>query len=157
MIRPILTAACLALTLVGAAPAQPSPDHLIVAPGAILWGPAPPSLPPGARSALLYGDPAKPELFVMRLRFPKGYRVAPHIHPLPEVVTVISGRGLLGFGRKADGAQTHRLTPGTFMVTPANAPHYARFEEDTVLQLSTTGPWSITYVDPADDPRNARR
>ena len=31
--------------------------------------------------------------------------------------------------------------------------HYVFVDEDTVLQISSTGPWSIDYLDPKDDPR----
>jgi quercetin dioxygenase-like cupin family protein len=152
MKRLLFVIACFALVV--PASAEQGPGHVIVRPPAIQWTAAPAALPPGARSALLYGDPAKPELFVMRIWFPKGYRIAPHLHPLPEVVTVISGTLKMGFGKTAERRNTELLRAGTFMVTPANAPHYAFFDEDTVLQLSTTGPWSLTYLNPADDPRN---
>jgi quercetin dioxygenase-like cupin family protein len=148
---------CLALLVGTPALAQQSSGHTILAADAIAWVEAPASLPPGAKSALLYGDPSKPDLFVLRIWFPKGYKLAPHIHPRDEVVTVISGQFLMGYGEKADGKQTHRLTPGTFLMTSANTAHYALFEEDTVLQLNTTGPWGLTYIDPKDDPRNAGR
>jgi quercetin dioxygenase-like cupin family protein len=156
MIRLIL-AASLAVAVGGTATAQQGDRHIIVKPDAIKWGPAPPALPPGAKGALLYGDPAKPGLFVLRLWVPKGYRLAPHVHARPEVVTVMSGSSMLGYGRVADRGKAQRLPAGSFMVTPANAPHYAFFDEDTVLQLSTTGPWSLTYVNPADDPRKKAR
>src|SRR6266850_1263268 len=55
------------------------------------WQDGPASLPPGAKIAVLDGDPNKPGPFVMRFKFPDGYRVAPHTHPKPERVTVISG------------------------------------------------------------------
>ena len=155
MIKKIVATACLALC--AAASAQQDGRHIVVAPNAIKWGPAPAALPPGAKSALLYGDPAKPELFVMRVWLPKGYRIAPHTHARPEVVTVISGGGLLGYGKVADGRNTHRLATGTFMVTPPDTPHYVTFDRDTILQLSTIGPWSLTYVNPGDDPRNKPR
>jgi len=32
--------------------------------------------------------------------------------------------------------------------------HFAFVDEDTVIQLNSTGPWGLTYVNPADDPRN---
>jgi len=152
MIKRIVATACLALC--AAAPAQQDARHIIMAPGATKWGPAPAALPAGAKSALLYGDPAKPELFVMRAWFPKGYRIPPHTHARAEVVTVISGSGVLGFGKVGGGRNTHRLTTGTFMVTPPDTPHYVTFDRDTILQLSTIGPWTLTYVNPADDPRN---
>src|SRR5262249_3092103 len=56
----------------------------------IKWGPAPPSIPPGAQAAVLYGDPGKEGLFSLRLKLPKDYAIPPHTHPKPEVVTVIS-------------------------------------------------------------------
>ena len=31
---------------------------------------------------------------------------------------------------------------------------YGVFEGDVVIQLHGTGPWGITYIDPADDPRS---
>jgi hypothetical protein len=31
--------------------------------------------------------------------------------------------------------------------------HYGSFNEETVVQLNSTGPWGITYVNPKDDPR----
>jgi len=73
------------------APADTMEAHTIVPPQEIKWAPAPDVLPPGAKAAVLFGDPDKEGLFVLRLRFPAGYRVAPHTHPVYEVVTVISG------------------------------------------------------------------
>jgi quercetin dioxygenase-like cupin family protein len=155
--RPIFAAAILALALAPAASAQKPGNHIIITPDVIRWSAGPAALPAGAKSALLYGDPAKPELFVLRLWLPKGYRIAPHTHPRAEVVTVLSGSLRLGFGRTADRRTAKRLPAGSFMVTPANAPHYGFFDEETVLQLSTIGPWAVTYLNPADDPRNKAR
>jgi hypothetical protein len=36
---------------------------------------------------------------------------------------------------------------------PPNMHHYAKAESETIVQITTIGPWGITYVDPADDPR----
>jgi quercetin dioxygenase-like cupin family protein len=74
-----------------AATAQTADAHKIVSPQDIKWGPAPASLPPGAELAVLYGDPSKEGEFAMRLKGAKGYHIAPHTHPKPEIVTVISG------------------------------------------------------------------
>lgn len=157
MTRLTLAAGCIALAFGGAAPAQRSASHTIIKPDSIKWMAGPASLPPGAKSAVLYGDPSKPQLFILRLWLPKGYRILPHTHPRPELVTVISGSSNLGFGKVADRAKTNRLTAGAFMATPQNTPHYVFIEEDTVVQLSTIGPWAVTYVNPADDPRKKSR
>src|SRR5688572_26159996 len=44
------------------------------------WGPAPAVLPVGAELAVLQGDPGSNAPFTIRLRFPSGYRIAPHTH-----------------------------------------------------------------------------
>src|SRR4051794_16523884 len=56
----------------------------------IPWGDAPPSMPAGAKIAVLEGDPRKPAFFTMRLKLPAGARLAPHTHPADERVTVVS-------------------------------------------------------------------
>src|SRR5438067_11000663 len=70
--------------------------HKMVTPDKLRWGPAPPGLPPGAQVAVLDGDPRKAGPYVMRVKFPDGYKVPPHWHPVDENVTVI--RGVLGMG-----------------------------------------------------------
>lgn len=145
----------LALAALGnPAQAQSTAMHKIVDPANIVWGPGPPALRPGARAALLYGDPTKNELFVMRLWLPKGFRVAPHTHPRPEILTVLSGSFRLGTGRIANPGKTRRLRAGSFSALGPNMPHYAFTDEETIIQISTTGPWSVNYLNPADDPRN---
>jgi hypothetical protein len=47
------------------------------------------------------------------------------------------------------------MTPGTYGVMPAAMRHYAWTEGEVEIQVSTIGPWGITYVNPADDPRKA--
>jgi quercetin dioxygenase-like cupin family protein len=150
--------ACLALlpALLIAAPAATSAqtaDHNVVTPQEIKWGAPPPSIPPGAEAAVLYGDPGKEGLFSLRLKLPKGYHIPPHTHPKPEVVTVISGTFRLGMGEKADQAKAQRLPAGSFFALSPGMAHFAYAEEDTVVQLNSTGPWGLTYVNPADDPR----
>ena len=92
-----------------AATAQTADAHKIVSPQDIKWGPAPASLPPGAELAVLYGDPSKEGEFAMRLKGAKGYHIAPHTHPKPEIVTVISGTVSLGMGETADHGKAQQL------------------------------------------------
>jgi hypothetical protein len=40
---------------------------------------------------------------------------------------------------------------------PPGMRHFAWMTGETVLQLSTIGPWTITYVRAEDDPRTTRR
>lgn len=157
----ILVAACIAIALAQAA--QGTGEHKMMAPkgdgmnlypaAEIQWKAGPGSLPAGAKFAVLEGDPAKEGFFTMRLWFPDGYRIPPHWHPKVEHVTVISGTFHLGMGEKFDETATKEMPAGTFGYWPAEMRHFARAEGDTVVQLHGIGPWSITYVNPADDPR----
>lgn len=121
---------------------------------ALNWGPAPPVFPPGAKIAVLQGDPSQPALFTVRLEFPPGYTIPPHFHPTDEHVTVISGTFLVGMGDKADFTHPVVLPAGGFITAGANMHHYARARGRTVVQVSAIGPFALTYVNPADDPQH---
>src|SRR5262249_34611356 len=106
----VVAVASVALT----ASAETMDEHKIVSAQEIKWGPAPPSIPPGAQAAVLYGDPGKEGLFSLRLKLPKDYAIPPHTHPKPEVVTVISGTFRLGMGERADKSKGQALPAGSF-------------------------------------------
>ena len=126
-------------------------------PDGLVWKDGPPSLPPGAKFAVLEGDPAKPGPFVFRVKVPDGYRIPPHTHPKPERVTIISGTFHLGMGDKFDEKKLEALPTGTYGKWPAGMKHFVSIKGETIVQFHGEGPWSIVYVDPADDPRNAKK
>ncbi|MET4691364.1 cupin domain-containing protein [Sinorhizobium fredii] len=130
--------------------------HTIIAPNEVKWAPAPKTLPAGAETAVLFGDPTKEGLFALRLKVPSGYAVPPHTHPADEVVTVISGTINLGMGETADRSAAKALPAGSFFALPPGMAHFAYFEEETVVQITTNGPWGIKYVNPADDPQKSQ-
>lgn len=123
----------------------------------IKWTTGPASLPAGAKLAILEGDPTKEGFFTMRLWLPNGFQVPPHLHPKVEHVTVISGTFNLGMGEKFDRKATRPMPAGTFGFWEAGMRHFAWAKGDTVIQLHGIGPWTITYVNPADDPRNQKK
>jgi hypothetical protein len=127
--------------------------HTVVPADAVKWGPAPPSLPPGAQGAALLGSPAKEGPFVLRLKFPAGFIVPPHRHSKDELVTVISGRFAISHGENVDRASLQALPPASFIHLPAGMPHYAWAEVESVVQINGVGPFDVIYVDPKDDPR----
>lgn len=128
-------------------------EHAVVPAGAVEWGPGPASIEPGAQAAVLYGDPAADGVFALRLKLPDGYHIAPHTHPKPEIVTVISGTVHLGMGEDADREATEALEAGGFFGFDPGMSHYLYTEGETVVQLNSVGPWTIQYVNPEDDPR----
>lgn len=126
--------------------------HRMIAAKDLKWADAP-SLPPGAKSALIEGPMSAAVPFTLRLKLPANYQIPAHTHPAVERVTVLSGVFHMGLGDKLDPAKTTPLGPGDMMIMVPNTPHFAWTKEETVLQLHGTGPWGITYINPADDPR----
>jgi quercetin dioxygenase-like cupin family protein len=149
--RRIASAFLLLAVVAPTAIAQSAAAH--AAPPAPKWGPAPPVFPAGAQMEVMQGNPGANGLFTVRLRFPNGYRVAPHTHPTDEHITVISGTLQVGMGKTVDAKQMMTLHGGDFATAPANAPHYAQARGTTVVQVHAMGPFILTYVNPADMPK----
>jgi len=120
----------------------------------LIWGPAPPSLPKGAKLAVVSGDPSRSGPFTIQLRFPPAYVVPPHSHPTDEHVTVLQGALSLGMGSVEDRNRMKVLGPGKSAVAPANMAHYASTTQGATVEIKAQGPFQITYVRPSDDPRN---
>ena len=157
---PVLAVVC-AVVPVSRASAQadatpPASPIVVQAPG-ITWADGPPSLPRGAQFALLEGNPAEAVPITLRLKFPPNYRVPPHWHAVLEHVTVLSGTLNVGMGEQPAYSGGTALSAGSYAVMPQKMVHYAWTGSDgVVFQLHSVGPWSITYVNPKDDPRQAR-
>jgi hypothetical protein len=137
---------------------QTSASHAIVAlPDQVTWSPGPPSLPPGAKAAVLEGNPSETGPFTMRVLLPDRYRIPPHFHHGIEHVTVVKGTFKVGMGEKFDGLAMTALPTGTFAALQPGTRHFAEAQGETILQLHGIGPWGISYLDPADDPRQRTR
>ena len=130
-----------------------APRWELFKPDEVPWRDGPASMLPGAKMAILEGDPSKEGLFTMRLKLPDGYRVFPHWHPKTERLTIISGTVNLGSGDRFDPKATQALAAGTYSSMPPKMTHFAWMKGETILQLSSMGPWEIVYVNPSDDPR----
>ena len=113
----------------------------------------PAGLPPGAKMAVLEGDPSKPEFFTIRAWLPDGYKVPPHWHSVDETLTVLQGTVLVGHGDQTDPGSMQELGVGGFAHMPKGMRHYVSVKGDTIIQVNGEGPFDITYVNPADDPR----
>ena len=121
------------------------------------WSPAPPLLPKGAEIAVLDGDPTKPVLYAVRLKFPAHYAIPAHSHPTDEHVVVTSGALVFGMGDVLDkrSSTNTKLTVGGFVDASANVNHFAfTRDEETTIVLYGEGPVEFNYVNPNDDPRN---
>jgi quercetin dioxygenase-like cupin family protein len=143
-----------ALSLSAATAAAQDTSHAVIAlPDQLTWGPAPPALPPGARLAVLEGNPSEAGPYTMRVLLPAGYRIPPHYHSAVEHVTVLKGTFKVGMGERYDPSAMTSLPAGTFAALQPGTRHFAEAQGETIVQLHGLGPWGLTYVNPADDPR----
>jgi hypothetical protein len=140
--------------LVPQADSTATSEHKTIAPNAISWGEPPPVFAKGAKMAVLYGDPSKDGLFIVRLKVPANYKIMPHWHPTDENVTVISGAFATGMGDKLD-PKAKALGPGGFYSLPAKMHHFAFATKESIVEVSAMGPFVLTYVNPDDDPSKA--
>jgi hypothetical protein len=134
---------------------HPGAEHKVYNPDAIQWKEAPASLPKGAKVSVLEGDPAKEGPFTMRIMFPANYKIAPHWHPAIEHITVLKGSLFMGMGKELDMDKAEKIDIGGYGIMPAKLVHYAFTKGEALIQLHGIGPWGITYVNSADDPRTA--
>ena len=102
--------------------------------------------------AVLSGDPGKAGPFVIRLKMPAGFQVPRHWHPSFEQVTVIEGDFTMSMG-EADKAHSADFGAGDYLNLPAQMQHAGSTKNGVVVQVSSTGPFEVNYVDPKDDPR----
>jgi hypothetical protein len=149
---PVLVLAALAIT---ALPGMAQEHHVVSMPDALKW--VEPATLPGAKLAVVQGDPAKEGLFVYRLKLPADYKVPPHFHKASENVTVLSGVFFIGVGEKFDQGSGKELPVGGFVAIPPKHPHFGwAGGQETVVQVHGVGPTDLTFVNPADDPRKKK-
>jgi hypothetical protein len=126
--------------------------HIMVTPTDLKWAEVP-SLPPGAKIAVIEGPLTEAVPFTLRLKLPADYKIPAHWHPAIEHVTVISGTFHMGAGDKLDMAKTKPLSAGSVAIMQPKTNHFGWTKDETIIQVHGVGPWGVTYVNPEDDPR----
>jgi len=124
------------------------PGVMALSPSEMKWSAQGGLALPGLEQTNLIGDPSKPGPYTIRLKFPAGFKVAPHTHSDAREVTVLSGTLYTGYGEKAEPARLKELTAGSFYTEPANVSHYMEIREPTMVQVSGTGPSGRKFVGP---------
>jgi quercetin dioxygenase-like cupin family protein len=143
--------ACGLCTLLGPQTlAQHSGEHIMLAPSELVWTDLP-SLP-GVKIAVIEGTLNQAVPIMFRLKFPANFKVPPHWHPGIEHITIISGTLHMGLGGVFDTSKTRALTSGSVSIMQPGTRHYVWTNEETIGQVHSIGPWSVNYVNPADDP-----
>jgi len=124
-------------------------------PAELKWMDGPPGLPGGATFAVKKGNPMAKGMFTIGIKMPAGYAVPAHWHPTDEHVTVVSGKVAYGMSDRLNLAQAQGAGPGDQVVMKAKEHHWVLTAEGAEVEVSAMGPFQITYVNPADDPRGA--
>jgi hypothetical protein len=110
----------------------------MVTPGDLKWVEVP-SLPPGAKLAVIEDPLNEAVSFTFRLRLPADYKIPAHWHPAIEHVTVISGTFNMGTGDKLDPKQTKPLPAGSVAIMQPKTNHFAWTKEETIVQVHGVG------------------
>jgi len=150
--RLTLVLCCVGLAAVVHTPhAQTNSDSIAMTPSEMKWGTQGSLATAGMEQVNLVGDPSRPGPYTLRLKFPAGYRLAPHTHPDHREVTILSGTWYTGYGERFDESALKALPAGSFYTEPANVAHFVEVREPVVIQVSGTGPGGRKFVSPADD------
>jgi quercetin dioxygenase-like cupin family protein len=103
----------------------------------------------GFEQAILFGDPSKPGIYVVRVRFPPGVHSNPHYHSQDRHVTVIKGVWWMGVGEKLEISKAVPLRAGSYALHPAGAVHWdGAGDEETIVQIVGMGPVETVQIDP---------
>ena len=123
-------------------------DFIRVLPGEVRWHDIPGGH--GTQAATLEGDPDRPGIYVVRVKFPPHIMDSPHWHPNARYVTVLQGTWYAGTGEVFDAAKAIPMPPGSFMLHPARAPHWdgSAGDETVIVQIIGYGPSDGGSVDP---------
>lgn len=112
----------------------------------------------GSELAVVMGDPSKAGPFVVRVRYPAGFKAMPHWHPIDIQVTVISGTMLWAEGETFDESKLKEYPPESFIMEKAKVPHYQVAKTAVVFQAAAaSGPQAFNFVNPKDDPRSQKK
>lgn len=143
----------LLVTASHAAPTDAQDTHVSLNAKELRWVPGPPSMPPGARIAVLHGNPAGAGTFVMRIKTPAGYKWPAHWHSRPQTMVVLSGAAYLGYGERWNGRTSEVMRAGAFHYLPGSTHQHLYTKAATVFEVQGEGPYDVNYVNPEDDPQ----
>lgn len=115
---------------------DPSALHYI-SPGAIHWV----ADPVGAQTAVIAGDPNKPGLYVMLVKWTPHHMSRPHWHMNDRYITVLSGTWWVGTGPNFDPSHTVPMPAGSVVTHFARHIHYdGAKDQPCILEIVGEGP-----------------
>ncbi|WP_084705242.1 cupin domain-containing protein [Beijerinckia mobilis] len=105
----------------------------------------------GAQRAVIFGDPSKPGVYVIRVKFPPGVHSNPHFHSEDRHAVVISGTWWNGTGEDISFAKARPVKAGSYVFHPAGKVHWdGAGEEEAIIQITGIGPVTTTPAGPSN-------
>ena len=106
----------------------------------------------GFSQVVIAGDPGKPGIYVVRIKFSPGRMSRPHFHDQDRYITVIKGTWWVSLGPGSevfDPKKTVPMKEGSFVKHPAGGPHYdGAKDEGVIVQIMGMGPVKTTRIEP---------
>lgn len=103
----------------------------------------------GPQQAVLFGDPSKEGVYVVRVKFPPGTHSNPHFHSKDRQATVIKGVWWNGTGEELDFNKAVPMKAGSFVLHPAGGVHWdGAGDEEVIVQIIGVGPVETTPIGP---------
>jgi quercetin dioxygenase-like cupin family protein len=104
---------------------------------------------PGEYEAKLFGDPSKPGIYGVLIKWMPGHFSHPHSHSQQRYIYVVSGTWWVSDSSTYDPSKTYPLPAGTFAMDNVNAIHWDGAKPETgpaILELVGMGPVVTTHV-----------
>ena len=99
----------------------------------------------GADQAVIFGDPGKPGIYGLLIRWKPGHFSRPHFHNTDRFAYVVSGTWWVSSSDTYDLTNTHPMPAGSVVTDLANTVHYDGAKDtEAVLELVGTGPVTTT-------------
>ena len=139
--RVVLAVLALCVSLATAAVARVGLGALYTAtPAEMIYVPDPAHA--GYETAIVVGDPSAAGVYAVHTRLPANIRIEPHFHSEQwRIATVLSGTLYYGVGATFDERKLKALPPGSVVVEPRDAPHFAMTRgEPVLLHIAGEGP-----------------
>lgn len=97
--------------------------------------------------AILFGDPAKPGPYVVRIKWLPGNFSKPHFHNGDRFFVVISGTWWVGTGDKFDTEKTVPVPAGSYVIHKGGQVHFDGAKgEEAIIQVTGIGPVTTEQV-----------
>jgi len=125
--------------------AEPDPKVMKVSlPENIKWS----TSASGNSTAVLYGDPSKPGMYIVLTKWSPGHMSRPHFHPNDRYIVVLQGTWWVASGPKFDPANTTPMPAGSFVTHFGKQVHWdGAKDEDAILLIMGEGPATSTAAE----------